>query len=258
VTSVPFNHATPAAAYAHNVSRNDYQDLARDMLGLRSISHPKNPLPGLDVVLGGGYGMRKPLDFGQGTNYVSGNRYLSDADRKSIDVNNGGRYAVALRTTGQYGGKILMDAARKAATNRTRLLGFFGVSTNGGHLPFQTANGDYQPAPGRRRRAEIYSEADLRENPTLAQMTTAAITVLSKNRNGFWLMVEAGDVDWANHDNNLDNSIGAVNSGDRAFQTIVDWVETNSNWRESLVILTADHGHYLFLDQPELLIRPAQ
>ena len=36
VTSVPICHATPAATYAHNVSREDYQDLTRDMVGLPS------------------------------------------------------------------------------------------------------------------------------------------------------------------------------------------------------------------------------
>lgn len=256
VTSVPFDHATPAACYANNVSRNDYQDLARDMLGLPSVSHPKKPLLGLDVVLGTGYGMSKQSDSGQGTNYAPGNRYLADSDLKSIDVRNGGRYTVAVRTSDRYGSKVLMDAARQAASRGTGLFGLFG--TRAGHLPFQTANGDFEPAPGRGHRAETYSKADLRENPTLDQMTSAAITVLSRNAKGFWLMVEAGDVDWANHDDNLDNSIGAVNSGDRAFQTIVDWVETNSDWAESLVIVTADHGHYLFLDRPELLIRPAR
>ena len=68
-------------------------------------------------------------------------------------------------------------------------------------------------------------------------------------------MVEAGDIDWANHDNNLDNTIGAVLSGDEAIRTITDWVERNSSWQESLMIVTADHGHFLVLDQPELLIR---
>lgn len=56
ISSVPISHATPAAAYAHNVSRDDYQDLTRDMLGLPSIQHPQTPLLGLDVVIGGGYG----------------------------------------------------------------------------------------------------------------------------------------------------------------------------------------------------------
>ena len=69
-------------------------------------------------------------------------------------------------------------------------------------------------------------------------------------------MVESGDVDWANHDDNLDNSIGAVNSGDAAVKVITDWVEKNSNWNESLLIVTADHGHYFHFKRDELLIRP--
>ena len=73
VSSVPISHATPAASYAHNVSRDDYQDLTRDMLGLRSIQHPQTPLPGLDVVIGGGYGNTgdaKKGNASQGTNFV--------------------------------------------------------------------------------------------------------------------------------------------------------------------------------------------
>jgi alkaline phosphatase len=69
-------------------------------------------------------------------------------------------------------------------------------------------------------------------------------------------MVEPGDVDWANHDNNLDTSIGAVNSGDAAVKVITDWVEQHSNWEESLLIVTADHGHYFHFKKPELLIPP--
>ena len=41
-----------------------------------------------------------------------------------------------------------------------------------------------------------------------------------------------------------------------AVKVITDWVEKNSNWDESLLIVTADHGHYLVLDQPELLVQP--
>ena len=85
-------------------------------------------------------------------------------------------------------------------------------------------------------------------------MTAAALDVLSNRPEGFWLMVESGDVDWANHDDNLDNSIGAVNSGDAAVRVITDWVERHSNWNETVLIVTADHGHYLVLDRPEDLI----
>jgi alkaline phosphatase len=256
VTNVPISHATPAAAYAHNASRHDYQDLARDMLGLLSISHPVRPLPGLDVAIGGGFGVERELDDGQGLNFVPGNAYLTEAVLREADVESGGRYRVAIRTAGVDGHKMLADSAQQAAADGDRLLGFYGVGGARGHLPFATADRDYQTVPGRTKKAELYESADLNENPTLAEMTSAALTVLSTDPDGLWLLVEAGDVDWANHDNNLDNSIGAVNSGDEAIKVITSWVEKNSDWNESLMIVTADHGHYLVLTQPELLVEP--
>jgi len=260
VSSVPISHATPACAYAHNVDRDDYQDLTRDLVGLPSVAHPERPLPGVDVLIGGGWGVVKKEDKGQGKNFVPGNQWITDEDLKRIDVNARGpfaRYVMAQRTPSQRGGAVLQAAADLAAKEGHRLFGFFGVANANGHLPFQTADGDYQPAYGRKLTAEKYTPADIKENPTLAEMTTAALTTLSHlpqgRSKGFWIMVESGDVDWANHDNNLDNSIGAVNSGDAAVKVITDWVEKHSSWKESLLIVTADHGHYLVLDKPEML-----
>jgi alkaline phosphatase len=125
-----------------------------------------------------------------------------------------------------------------------------------GHLPFQTADGAYDPTRSFREEAKDYSEGDVRENPTLADMTEAALDVLSAKSDRFWLMVEAGDVDWANHKNNIDNSIGAVLSGDDAFRKVTEWMERNDAWDDSLVLVTADHGHYLVLSRPEMLVQP--
>jgi alkaline phosphatase len=259
VSSVPVSHATPAAAYAHNVSRDDYQDLTRDMLGLPSVFHPQQALPGLDVVVGGGYGaegeMKKGLDA-QGSNYVQGNVYLTDADLQQIDLNHGGKYSTAVRTTGRDGTEVLTQAAEKAVQKNARLMGFFGLGQSNGHLPFMTADRRYDPVRGNGKKVENYSPEDLSENPTLAEMTEAALMVLKRADQPFWLMVESGDVDWANHDNNIDNSIGAVNSGDDAIRVITTWVEEHSNWNESLLIVTADHGHLLNLVRPELLVTP--
>lgn len=251
VSSVPISHATPAAAYAHNVHRDDYQDLTRDLLGRPSIAHPK-PLPGVEVLIGGGFGIEKDKDGAQGKNFVPGNRYLAQADLAAIDVANGGRYVVATRQTGADGSEVLQQAAEEAARSGKRLFGFYGA--NGGNLPFQGAHGDYKPAPGWKTRDLSYSEADVVENPTLAEMTTAALTVLNEDPDGFWLMVEAGDVDWASHDNNLDAAIGAVLSGDDAVRTLTDWVEQHGGWEDTVMVVTADHGHYLFLDDPQQLV----
>ncbi|TWT61435.1 alkaline phosphatase [Rubinisphaera italica] len=256
VTSVPISHATPAAAYAHNVSRNDYQDLTRDLLGLTSISHPNNPLSGVDVLIGCGFGEDRNQDAGQGENFVPGNGYLTTEDLLKADSRMGGKYLVAQRSEGVSGKTLLEVAAQDAIDQQKRLFGFFGVDK--GHLPFQTANGDFNPTIGRSKKAENYTDADLFENPTLSDFTAQAINVLSHNDAPFWLMVEAGDVDWANHDNNLDNSIGAVLSGDAAVKVVTDWVEANSSWDETVMIVTADHGHYFVLEDPQLLIKSTE
>ena len=73
-------------------------------------------------------------------------------------------------------------------------------------------------------------------------MTEAALTVLAAEPDQpFALFVEAGDVDFALHANNLDNAIGAVYSGEEAVRAVIRWVETHSNWDDS---------------RPDRLVRP--
>jgi alkaline phosphatase len=258
VSSVPISHATPACAYANNVHRNDYQDISRDLLGLPSIAHPTPALPGVDVLIGAGHGITINADANQGDNFEVGNRYLAPSTEKTVQEDQ--RYELAFRTSGKNGTKLLADATARAIKSRKRLFGFFGCREK--HLPFQTANGDFNPPLNVAATdivpllpiAEKYTPEDIAENPTLADMTSSALQILSQKSDRFWLMVEAGDVDWANHRNNIDNSVGAVLSGDAAFKTITDWVETNGGWADTAVILTADHGHYLTLKKPEALI----
>jgi alkaline phosphatase len=268
---VPISHATPAAAYANNVFRDDYQDLTRDMVGLTSSFHPQKPLPGVDVLLGAGWGETKKVHPEQGTNFVPGNIYITDQDLAAIDARQGGNYCVAKREAGVPAKSALAAQATEAAAKGKRLLGFYGVRP--GHLPYRTADGRFNPTisplplvpvkgvndliPGALvTAAEVYSPADLEENPSLSHLTQAALKVLSANSKGFWLMIEAGDVDWANHQNNIDNAIGAVLSGDEAFRAVVHWIEAHNAWSEAAVIVTADHGHYFMLERPEALLSP--
>ena len=83
-------------------------------------------------------------------------------------------------------------------------------------------------------------------------MATAALDVLGP-RGKFWLMVEAGDVDWASHANNIDTAIGAVQSGDAAFRAVIEWIERHDAWDDAAVIVTSDHGHLFVLTEPEVL-----
>ncbi len=257
ITSVPISHATPAAAYAHNVSRDDYQDLTRDMLGLPSISCRDNPSPGLDVVIGCGWGVndKEDEDQAQGHNFVPGNKYLTDADLETATTREDGSYVLAQRTANKPGIQALNEGVEKAIAEKRRLLGFFG--TKHGHLPYQTADGDYKPVIDVSE-PEVYTQADIVENPMLSQMAVAGLNVLSQDKEGFWVLIEAGDVDWANHKNNVDNSIGAVLSGSDMVGEVFKWIEANGGWDKTAVIVTADHGHYLNITDIEAFTRPNQ
>lgn len=250
VTSVPISHATPACAYAHNVSRDDYQDITRDLIGLPSAAHKRDPLPGVDCLIGCGWGEQQKKPGGQGTNFVAGSEFYVEADLDRVNVDSGGKYVIARRTPGSAGADVLRDAASDAIKNHHRLVGVFGAAD--GHLPFATADGRFDPALDVKGEAK-YSSDDVRENPILAEMATTALDYLQHDPDGFWLMIEAGDVDWANHANNIDSSIGAVFSGDKAVKAVFDWIDARGDWDRTAVIVTADHGHYFCLKDAEAI-----
>lgn len=75
----------------------------------------------------------------------------------------------------------------------------------------------------------------------LPTMTRGALNVLDNNENGFHLMIEGGAIDWAGHGNNTPRDLEEVADFDAAIDEVINWVETNSSWDETLVIITADH-----------------
>jgi hypothetical protein len=74
--------------------------------------------------------------------------------------------------------------------------------------------------------------------PHLADMTAKALEVLAKDPDGFFLMVEGGQIDWASHDNNFNHMIGEALAFDEAVKTALDFQAANPG---TLVIVTADH-----------------
>ncbi|HEY8560688.1 MAG TPA: alkaline phosphatase [Pyrinomonadaceae bacterium] len=80
---------------------------------------------------------------------------------------------------------------------------------------------------------------DAGKEPSLSEMTGKAIDILSKDRDGFFLMVEAGRIDHAHHSGN-------------AFRALTDTIELSNavraalkkvNLDETLIVVTADHSH---------------
>ncbi|HEY3278087.1 MAG TPA: alkaline phosphatase [Syntrophorhabdaceae bacterium] len=77
------------------------------------------------------------------------------------------------------------------------------------------------------------------EEPALAEMTKKALTILSKNKKGFFLMVEGSKVDWAAHANDPIGVVSEVLAFDEAVKVALDFAKKDG---KTLVLAFADHG----------------
>jgi alkaline phosphatase len=243
VSSVYISHATPGAWYAHNDDRDNGFAIADEGLfgDPNTTSAPNDDsryggghgptLPPVDVLIGAGH------PYWQGDDFVN----LSIYDKLVAESGQFGASTFVERIAGSPdGGSRLLSVANDPTV--TRLVGLFGGT--GGNLDYRLADGSgYDP-----------------ENPTLEEMTKASISVLSRDPEGYVLMIEGGAVDWSNHDNNMDHMIGEMIDFNSAVQAVIDWVDdpaNTSSWSNTLVIVTGDHeagyltaGPGVFAGQP--------
>lgn len=77
--------------------------------------------------------------------------------------------------------------------------------------------------------------------PSLAQMTTTALNVLDNDPDGFFLLIEHEDIDSGGHANDISRVVNAVVELDEAVDAALNWVSLNSNFSETLIIITGDH-----------------
>ncbi len=75
-------------------------------------------------------------------------------------------------------------------------------------------------------------------SPDLALMTQKSIAVLSENPQGFFLMVEGGQIDWASHDNEAEKVVESLRGFDKAVKVARDFALSSN---DTLLIVTADH-----------------
>jgi len=216
ITTVMFSHATPAGVAAHNVYRENYSDIANEM-----IYHSD-----LDVIMGCGHPlfdsngkpMAKPVFL-----YVGGEKTWTD-----ITDANGANGFTFIETKEDF--EKLADGKSPVPAK------VIGTARIGTTLQQSRLSGNVQ---------EVHCETFNKEVPDLATMTRGALRVLHQNPNGFYLMIEGGAIDWANHANQKGRMIEEEMDFNHAVQAVVAWVEKKSNWNDTLLIVTADHetGH---------------
>jgi alkaline phosphatase len=278
VTSVPIDHATPGAASA-NVNRRSKYDLnAPDATPLDNILQQQLRIYQPTVLLGGGHplsNVKDPLPSGIEPVHT----YISEATYQELSKkpNNNIYQYTFLERGANAAQKLAKTAAQIDLLAGQRLLGLYGARGQAGNIPVSSANGDYgttgldlgtlhltRGLNPDKQRPLTQNETDAQfiqrernENPTLNDLTKAALTVLGKDPEGFWLMIEGGDIDWSAHDNHLDNLIGTTLDFDRSVGTVIKWIETHGGWARNQLIVTADHDHYFTLndDFPDRLRR---
>jgi alkaline phosphatase len=84
----------------------------------------------------------------------------------------------------------------------------------------------------------VVDDAHAPDQPMLDEMTRSAIGVLSRNRRGFYLMVEGAHIDKQSHAMDAERAIGEVLEFDKAIGVALDFAARDGR---TLVVVTADH-----------------
>jgi alkaline phosphatase len=201
VTTTRLTHATPAATYAHSCHRDAEYDISRQAVpGGAGFNAALGG--GVDVLLGGISSYWRPY------NATSMPKGRPD-----------GRDLVAeLQARGYNYANDLTSLNAAPATGK--LIGLFDQALAQGHMSYEL---DRDPA----------------REPSLSQMTVKAIDVLSKNPNGYFLMVEGGRIDHALHGTNAKRALADTIAFDDAIKAALGKVDLSN----TLIVVTADHDH---------------
>ena len=205
VTTARLTHATPAAFYAHAANRNWEDDgLLPSGSPCKDIARQLIEFP-FEVAMGGGRQHFLP----------SGSSYIEDG----AGLRGDGRDLMAEWRALGPGRAVVQSRAEfdsLAGDLPERVLGLFSPS----HMAF-----------------EVDRPLDRSGEPSLAEMTRMAIEILSRDPDGFVLLVEAGRIDHAYHAVDLHRAVTdgiALNEAVRVAATMTDAADT-------LIIVTSDH-----------------
>ncbi len=216
VTTARVTHATPGATFAHTPERNwendtELTDAAREA-GCIDIARQLVDTPferGFDVLMGGG---RK--------NFMPVTQRDPEEDDK-VGERLDGRDLIAEWKLRHAGGVYAWNKRQlDAAPLDKPLLGLFQPD----HMQY-----------------EHDRPLDRAGEPTLAEMTRAAIARLSRNGKGYVLLVEGGRIDHANHYGNAYRALTDTVAMSDAVRAAMDATSAN----DTLVLVTADHAHTL-------------
>ncbi len=81
-------------------------------------------------------------------------------------------------------------------------------------------------------------DREITDEPSLQEMTSAAIDVLSNDKDGFFLMVEGSQIDWAGHANDAAWAMKDAEAFEEAVKAALDFAKKD---KKTLVVIAGDH-----------------
>lgn len=222
VASVPFSHATPASFGAHNLSRNNYGEIAREMVDSDT----------LDLIMGAG------------NPWYDDNGAKRDTPAFANETGTGGGFTPESVWDALNGDNAPMTLIQSKADFEALADGT--LSIDGRLIGVPTVGSTLQYGRDDRFGADAANPTGLAYNPdvpSLATMTTGALKHLGRNANGFFAMIEGGAVDWAAHANDTARIIEEQVDFNASVRAAHEWVEQYSNWEETLLLVLTDHGN---------------
>jgi alkaline phosphatase len=210
ITTTELTHATPAATYSHICHRDAQYAIAAQAVP-NGAGFNTALADGVDVLMGGGRNHFTPFDA------ATNPRGRADG-RNLLTELAGAGYSVAAT-------KADMAAA---PVNKK----FIGLYSSKSHLEYELDRSATPPV------------GEGAAQPSLAEMTSKAIDILSQNPNGYFLMVEGGRIDHALHATNAKRALVDTIAFDDAIQVAIDKVKkTDPTLANTLIVVTADHDH---------------
>lgn len=226
VTSVEWSDATPAAMVAHNRNRDNHVEIAREMV----------EKSGVDVIMGACH----PWYDGDGKRRAAmgGADWTGERPYFTTPIDTWGD-ARLIETRGDF---EALAAGRLDMKGRTRLIGTAQIA---GGLQINRVTRDWNhdgKVNGDDHKVEpLRGDPRITTVPTLDTMALGALGLLKRNPRGFFLMVEGGAPDHANHFNWPTRSVEEAQDFFRCVETVSRWIERNGGWRKNLLIVTTDH-----------------
>lgn len=208
VSDTRLTHATPAAFAAHQPHRSLENDIAADMLST-----------GVDVMLSGGLRHWIPQSTNDKTQTYQSLKALTQGDVYLKSKRKDERNLLTEAQTDGYSLAFNKQMLENAQGNK--LLGLFAYSGMNDGIAYSQSKTDPK-----------------RTQPSLKEMTEKAINVLEKNNDGFFLMVEGGQIDWAGHSNDAGTMLHEMIKFDEAVNSVYQWAQGRD---DTLIIVTADH-----------------